>query len=127
VPAPEDSDLAPTASRLWVSLLEALHLRLELFALELGEERKRLTDLALSALVAVFALFMLVLSLNLLLLALFWDSHRVAVAVGSCGLYAVLAAAAWGYHLRRSRRQGAPFAATSAVLADDERALRELR
>jgi len=126
VPPPEDSDLAPTASRLWAGLLEALHLRLELFALELGEERKRLTDLALSALVAVFAVFMLVLSLNLLLLALFWDTHRVAVAAASCALYTVLAAGAWSYHLRRSRRQGAPFAATSAVLADDERALREL-
>ena len=126
MPVPPDADLAPTASRLWASVLEGLHLRVELFALELGEERKRLTDLALSALIAVFAVFMLVLSLNLLLLALFWDTHRVAVAVGSCALYAVLAGCAWAYHLRRSRRQGAPFAAISAVLADDERAFREL-
>ena len=126
MPVPPDADLAPTASRLWASLLEGLHLRVELFALELGEERRRLTDLALSALVAVFAVFMLVLSLDLALLALFWDTHRVAVAIGSCALYAVLAAGACIYHFRRSRRQGAPFAAISAVLADDERALREL-
>ena len=123
---PPDSDLAPTVSRLWGSLLEGLHLRIELFSLELGEERRRLTGLALSALIAVFALFMVVLSLNLLLLALFWDTHRVAVAAGSCALYVLLAAAAWIYHVRRSRRQASPFAATSAVLADDERALREL-
>jgi uncharacterized membrane protein YqjE len=74
----------------------------------------------------VFALFMVVLSLNLLLLALFWDTHRVAVAAGSCALYVLLAGAAWIYHVRRSRRQASPFAATSAVLAEDERVLREL-
>ena len=123
---PPDSDLSPTVSRLWGSVLEGLHLRIELFSLELGEERRRLTGLALSALIAVFALFMVVLSLNLLLLALFWDTHRVAVAAASCALYVLLAAAAWIYHVRRSRRQASPFAATSAVLADDERALREL-
>ena len=123
---PRDSDLAPTVSRLWGSVLEGLHLRIELFSLELGEERRRLTGLALSALIAVFALFMVFLSLNLLVLALFWDTHRVAVAAGSCALYALLAAAAWIYHVLRSRRQAAPFAATSAVLAEDERALREL-
>jgi uncharacterized membrane protein YqjE len=123
---PPDSDLAPTVSRLWGSLLEALHLRIELFSLELGEERRRLTGLALSALIAVFALFMVVLSLNLLLLALFWDTHRVAVAAGSCALYVLLALVAWIYHVRSSRRQASPFAATSAVLAEDERALREL-
>jgi uncharacterized membrane protein YqjE len=123
---PPDSDLSPTVSRLWGSVLEGLHLRIELFSLELGEERRRLTGLALSALIAVFALFMVVLSLNLLLLALFWDTHRVAVAGGSCALYVLLAVAAWIYHVRRSRRQASPFAATAAVLAEDERALREL-
>ena len=123
---PPDSDLSPTVSRLWGSVLEGLHLRIELFSLELGEERRRLTGLALSALIAVFALFMVVLSLNLLLLALFWDTHRVAVAGGSCALYVLLAVAAWIHHVRRSRRHASPFAATSAVLAEDERVLREL-
>jgi hypothetical protein len=38
----------------------------------------------------------------------------------------VLAAAAAGYHRSRRRRRTRPFAATASVLADDERALREL-
>ena len=123
---PEHDDLVPTASRLWAGLLEAAHLRLELFALELGEERKRLGNLVVSALVVVFAVFTLVLSLELALLAVFWDTHRVGIAVGSCVFYAVLAAVAAFLHRRRSRRQSPPFAATASVLADDERALREL-
>jgi uncharacterized membrane protein YqjE len=119
-------ETARTAGRLWAGVLEAMHLRLDLIALELGEERERLGDLLLSAVVVVFALFMLLLSVNLALLAIFWDTHRVAIAVASCAFYVVLAAAAARYHRSRRRRRARPFAATAAVLADDERALREL-
>ena len=122
--APPD-DTARMAARLWTGVLEAVHLRLELLALELGEERDRLGELLLSALVVVVALFMLLLSLNLALLAVLWDTHRVGVAVGSCAFYLVLAAAAGLYHRWRRRRRTRPFAATAAVLAADERALRE--
>jgi len=114
------------ASRLSAGVLEAIHLRLELVALELGEERDRLGELVLSALVVVVALFMLVLALNLALLAVFWDTHRVGVAVGSCAFYLLLALGAGLYHRWRRRRRSRPFAATAAVLAEDERALREL-
>jgi uncharacterized membrane protein YqjE len=123
---PED-DVTHVASRLWAGVLEAVHLRVELFGLELGEELRRLGQLAISAVAVVFALFMLVLSANVVLLAVFWDTHRVAVAVASCLFYALVAAAAALVHRRRSRRQAPPFAAIATVLADDERALRELR
>jgi len=122
---PQD-DAARVASRLWAGFLEAMRLRVQLFALELGEERRRLGELAVSALVVVFAVFMLVLSLNAVLLAVFWDTHRVAVAIGSCVFYALLATAAGLFHRYRSRRQAPRFAATAAVLSEDERALREL-
>ena len=107
-------------------VLEAIHLRLELIALEVGEERERLGDLLLSAMVVVFALFMLLLSVNLALLAVFWDTHRVGIAVASCAFYVALAVVAAVYHRSRRRRRARPFAAMAAVLADDERALREL-
>src|SRR5262245_49694095 len=119
-------DLAATATRLWASVVEGVHLRLELFALELGEERKRIVELILSAMIVALALFMLVLSLNVAVLVLLWDTHRDAVALGSCAFYAVVAAGFAFFHRRRSRRAGPPFAATAAVLAEDERALRDL-
>jgi len=122
---PED-DVSHVASRLWAGALEAAHLRVELFGLELSEELRRLGQLAVSALAVVFALFMLLLSVNVVLLAAFWDTHRVAVALASCGFYALLLLAAAVFHRRRSRRQAPPFAAIATVLSDDERALREL-
>ena len=124
--ANSEDDVAHVASRLWAGVLEAAHLRVELFGLELSEELRRLGQLAVSALAVVFALFMLLLSVNVVLLAAFWDTHRIAVAVGSCCFYALLALAAAVFHRRRSRRQAPPFVAIAAVLSDDERALREL-
>lgn len=123
---PSDSELGRMATRLWASAVEGLYLRLELFGLELGAERQRITDLMLSALVVAFAVFMLFLSLNVALLVLVWDTHRVPVALGLCMFYAAVAAGAAVYHLRRSRRASRPFAATAQVLAEDERALRDL-
>src|SRR4029453_11649466 len=90
----------PSPPRLWAGVLEAVHLRVELFGLELGEELRRLGQLAISAVAVVFALFMLVLSANVVLLAVFWDTHRVAVAVASCLFYALVAAAAALVHGR---------------------------
>lgn len=121
-----ESELVDTARRLWTSVLEGVHLRIELLALEVGEERKRLVELVLSALITVFAGFMLVLSLNVVLLVLFWDTYRVGVALGMCAFYALAALAAGAYHRVRSRRTVPPFAATADVLARDEQALREL-
>jgi uncharacterized membrane protein YqjE len=126
VPEEPLPDVTGTATRLWASAVEAVHLRLELLALELAEERKRITDLVLSALMVAFAVFMLFLALNVALLVLLWDTHRDGVAVGMCVVYALLAAGFGLYHRHRHRRTGPPFAATTAVLAEDERALREL-
>jgi len=119
-------DAGRAASRVWAGVLEAVHLRAALFALEVDEERRRLGALLVSSLVVVFAVFMLLLSLNVAVLALFWDTNRMAVAVGSCVFYAALALGAGVYHAYRSRRRAPPFSATAAVLADDERALRDL-
>jgi uncharacterized membrane protein YqjE len=119
-------DLVRTASRLWAGVIDALRLRAELVALELSEERRRLEQLALSALITVLAVFMLVLALDILLLAVCWDTHRVAAAVASCVIWAALAAGAALFHHWRGRRRAPPFAGIRAVAADDERALREL-
>ena len=121
-----DSELVDTGRRLWASVLEGVHLRVELLALEIGEERRRLVELVLSALITVFAVFMLVLSLNVMLVILFWDTHRAAAVLGMGAFYTLAALAAGAYHRARSRRATPPFAATADVLSRDEQALREL-
>jgi uncharacterized membrane protein YqjE len=110
------SELFVSARRLSASLIEGLHLRLDLFALELGEERRRLSQLVLSTLALSLALFMVFLCVNAALLILFWDSHRVPIAIGMCGFYGALAAVLGIVIARRIRE----------VLEKDRRTIREI-
>ncbi len=120
------SELSIAARRLSASLIEGLHLRLDLFALELGEERRRLSQLVLSTLALSLALFMVFLCVNAALLILFWDDHRVPIAIGMCGFYGALAAVLGLVIARRIRRSARAFAATREVLEKDRRTIREI-
>ena len=120
------SEFSVAMRRLSASLLEGLHLRLDLFALELEEERRRLSQLVLSSLALSLALFGLLVSVNVALLILFWDDHRTAIAIGMCVFYGALAAVLGLVVLRRIRRGAQAFAATREVLEKDHHTLREL-
>ena len=61
------------------TLVSIFHTRLELLVTEIEEERVRLLELLLWAAGALFCLGVAVLLLVLLLIAVFWDTHRIAV------------------------------------------------
>lgn len=63
------------------TLLCIVQTRLELLATEIEEERIRLTKLLLYGFLAVFFFGLSILVLSLLVIATFWDSHRLA-AIG---------------------------------------------
>jgi len=123
------SDPAPT--RLGESLkglaysgLATLQTRLELFAVELKEEKLRaggfLFDTVLAALFIGFGVIFLMAFLTVL----FWDSHRLlALGVGTVCLFAagVWAANRAAVHLRAGSRL---FASSLAEIAQDREALR---
>ena len=58
-----------------------------------------------------------------LVLILFWDTHRLAVAITMLGVYAAVAIALGTYALRRARSAPRPFTATLAELRKDRAAL----
>jgi uncharacterized membrane protein YqjE len=120
------SDLAIAARRLSASLIEGLQLRLDLLALELGEERRRLSQLVFSTLALSLALFMVFLCINAALLILFWEDHRIPIALGMCGFYGALAAVLGLVIVRRIRRGAGALATTREVLEKDRQTLREL-
>ncbi len=120
------SDLSIALRRLSASLVEGLHLRLDLLALELAEERRRLSQLVVATLALSFALFMVFVCINALLLILFWDDYGVSIVVSMAGFYASLAAVLGLVIVRRIRRGAEAFAATREVLEKDRHALREL-
>ena len=96
--------LPETAQRLWRTFRGALQNRVELFLLELKEERVRVFDaLFLVVTIAVCAAMALVL-VTFTLVVVFWDSHRLIVLGVLTGLYAAGAGTAF-WALRRHLRQ----------------------
>ena len=102
---------------------QGIEYRIELLTLELQEDKRRLLALGALMLVALFCAFMAFLCVNVLVLILFWDTHRLAVAITMLGLYAAVAIALGTYALRRARSAPRPFTATLAELRKDRAAL----
>jgi uncharacterized membrane protein YqjE len=122
----EPSELGVAARRVSASLVEGVHLRLDLFALEFSEERHRVSMILLTTLALALAGFMVLLCLNAALLIVFWDDWRVEVALGLCGFYGMVVAVLAIMNVRRTRRGVRAFAATRDVLEADRHGLRNL-
>ncbi len=61
------------------TLIEVLYTRVELFAVELDEERRRITRALWLAAMGAFCLSLGILLAVLFLVVLFWDTHRLLV------------------------------------------------
>lgn len=116
--------LAASLRRLGGSAVELLHVRLELLATEIEEEKLRLFDALLLAGVAMLALGLGALLLMLFIVALAPERWRWLV-LGTMAL-ACLAGGAWAMLAARRRLQadGGLLRASRAELAQDVAALR---
>ena len=100
-----------------------LHGHVELFGIELQEQKANTLRLLLFAgLALVFALLLLV-GLSLLVLIVFWDTNRLAAALGLC-LFYVIGSLFCGWRLYQSiNDESSPFSATLEELANDRERL----
>jgi len=126
----EDSSTGPgglltTGKRIVRSVGDLVQTRLELFLIELREERFRVLDaLVLMGLGAVCGLMVLVL-LTFTLVLIFWD-HRVIVLLILAVLYGLGAGAAF-WTLRQRLRNWDAFAATLEEMKKDRECLDKQR
>ncbi|AEV61746.1 Uncharacterized membrane protein YqjE [Pseudomonas sp. 43mfcvi1.1] len=113
----------PTARRLGAAFLGLLHSHVELFGMELQEQKARTVSLLLFAgLALVFGLLLLV-GLSALVLILVWDTYRLAGIIGLC-LFYLLAALFCGLRLKAAiYDESSPFNATLEELANDRERL----
>jgi uncharacterized membrane protein YqjE len=109
---------------LGATLAAILQNRLELLSTDIAEERARLGSILLLSLVALFCLGVGVLLLTLLVVVLFWDTHRLA-ALGTLTVL-FLAAGGWigGLAMQRLRSKPRLFEASIAELVRDREHLR---
>ena len=119
-----NSGLMGSVRRLTGTLIAIVSTRLELLANELQEERLRLTQMFLLALIALFLLGTGLILLNAFIVVLFWDSHRLLALGLLCVVYLV-AGAAVVMSLRAKAQVGSKlFSASLAEFDKDRQALR---
>ena len=106
------------------SLLATAQDRLELFSVELQEEKFRLIQIFLWISAAVFTGMMAVTFASLTLVYLFWDSARLAVLGGLTLLYAGALVTIIVAFRRFLARQPHPFAATLQEIGEDRTCIR---
>jgi uncharacterized membrane protein YqjE len=122
-PQHEPDGLLATGKRILRSVGDLVQSRLELFLLELKEERIRLLDaLLLVAACGVCALMTLA-SLTFTLVVIFWE-HRVLVLVGLTLAYGAGAVASF-WILRNRLRDWQSFAATLEQIKKDRACLQK--
>lgn len=116
---PKDEGPAGAARMLGADLLALLRVRAELLGVELEEgnaRRKRM--LVLGGVAVLFGAVTLQL-VALLVLALFWDTHRVAAAVAVTIVYGGVAVWAFAALREIARKAPPPFSATLAEFRKD--------
>jgi uncharacterized membrane protein YqjE len=108
---------------LGAAFLGLLHSHVELFGIELQEQKARTVSLLLFAgLALVFALLLLI-GLSALLLILVWDSYRLTGIIGLCVFYS-LAALFCAMRLKAAVfDESSPFHSTLEELANDRERL----
>ena len=112
-----------TSRRLGAAVLGLLHSHVELFGIELQEQKARTVSLLLFAgLALVFALLLLV-GLSALVMILVWDTYRLTGIISLCVFY-ILAAAFCGLRLKAAVfDESTPVHATLEELANDRERL----
>ncbi|HEY3327763.1 MAG TPA: phage holin family protein [Novimethylophilus sp.] len=119
----QSSGLFTSIKTLLGTLLGVTQTRLELLATEIEEERLRLTRLLLYGFFALFFFGLGVLLLSVLVIAAFWDSHRLAaiaaVAVMHLGIAFVCAVCL----RQQAKHKPRLFSASLAELGKDRAAL----
>ena len=107
-----------------VSLVGMVHTRLELLSTDIAEEREHLITHLVLVLVALFFLGVGVVLLAILIVVVFWESHRLAALGGLTGLFLAASAGAAWLAIHRIRTKPRLFAASLAELSKDKQQLK---
>jgi uncharacterized membrane protein YqjE len=120
---PSQTGASSSTRRLGAAFLGLLHGHIELFGIELQEQKARtLSLLLLAGLALVFAMLLLT-ALSGLVLILLWDSYRLTGIIGLCLFYG-LAALFCGMRVKSAIfDESSPFSATLEEVAKDRERL----
>lgn len=115
----EAEGLLASLKTLALTLVDILQTRLELLAADVAEERTRLTTILISALVALFCFGVGVVLLAILIVVLFWESHRIVALSLLTTVFLAAGAGLWGVAMHKLRNKPRLFEASIGELAKD--------
>jgi uncharacterized membrane protein YqjE len=111
--------LFASLKNLTVTLVAIAHTRLDLLATDLEEERERMLSLLVMALVSLFCFGVGVVLLAILLVAAFWDTHRILVLGVLTGAFLLTGALVCGRAVHALRTGPRIFEASLSELIKD--------
>ena len=115
---PKEGEIFSAVTGLFKTLRDVVENRVELFLLELKVERAGLFDTLLLAAVGIVCAFMTLIMITLILVVVFWETHRLLVLGVVTAAYAGAAVAAFTMLRARLQRWQA-FSATLEQIKKD--------
>lgn len=107
-----------------VNLVSIVHTRLELLSTDVAVEREQLTSFLVLVLVALGCLGLGVVLVTLLIVVVFWESHRLVALAGLAGFFLIVGFGLAWFALHRVRTRPRLFEASLAELSKDRQHLR---
>lgn len=115
--------LLSSLKNLTVSLIAIVHTRLELISTDLEEGRERFISLLALAFISLFSLCFGAVLLTILIIVVFWDTHRLLVMGSLTGLFIVVGTVIGAVVIRRLKLMPRMFEASLAELIKDHQEL----
>lgn len=119
----ESKGLLESLTALAATLVAIVHTRLDLLSTDLEEEREHLLSLLVLALTALYCLGVGAVLATILLVAVFWDTHRLLVLGSLAGFFLAVGMAAWMFAMYKMRTKPRVFAASLSELFKDRQQL----
>lgn len=119
----ESRGLLASLTALAATLVAIAHTRLDLLSTELDEQREHLLSLLVLTLSALFCLGLGTVLASILLVTIFWESHRILVLGLLAGFFVSASIASWGIALYKTKTKPRLFAASMAELVKDRQQL----
>lgn len=111
--------LLNSLKNLTVTLIAIIHTRLELISTDLEEGRERFISLLAMAFVSLFSLCFGAVLLTILIVVVFWDTHRLLVLGSLTGLFLIAGAVLGAVVVGRLKSMPRMFEASLAELIKD--------
>lgn len=105
------------------TLVAMAYTRLELLSADLEEEREHFFSLLALSLAALFFLGVGMVLAAILLVAVFWDTHRLLVLGSLSGLFLAAGLAVWMFAMNKAKTKPRLFAASLSELLKDRQQL----